>query len=358
MSQAMYPNFYRYFSAEQRRDALVIETHKLHPIGAFEQYIQDEAHGIRVGEPICFLLANTEKALFFISRRAEFEEWLNEKIVRAGDFDNLQNACAAFAEIRALGSMIEMDLVVEPVRKGEDTTPDFFISSLNCYVEVHCKQMNEDAANGIKAFNAKPGPMPAPGGITFRSHCYRPMGGEDDETTVENLAQKFAQVIGDKNAQAKEGSNNIVWLDIQDQDMWGINAEYAIPVVSRNYCFNSGGLWLALYGKNDAPVFEMNHMTDEPMYQKRVLRFDGRFQRNEEQFDAAILSFPRELLVMQNVLKTDIDIGLWMPYIMQHSQFRFELSWIDWPVKDTLHRKVEKQIEMLRVISEKIFRAD
>lgn len=351
----MNSHFMRNFSAEDLdRVFNAPSTHKRHPLGRMVRCLREGESGSKGQEGNT--LANLNRAIGLIhgAGSQDLSDWLQYASAQAikieGDY---ANASSALSEIRALGALLEMGLPVTVVRtRREMKTADFYIEPFNCYVEVHCKQMYGPAANEVVAFHAEPMPPPGPDGFSARYHEVRPVGGTDEETNVENLAQKIAQ-IKPRSEQAVDGAQNVLWLDFQDEDFWCLGSRYLHPISSCHQRFYSGGLWLAFYGRKGTALLEHHHLHHEenadPALQQ--MRFDGRFYQEGDRFDAAILYFPDETAFLQNPNRADLA-ATWMPHLMRSLRFSFEGSWCDWPPQRPLAEQIQEQLDRMDSIGE------
>jgi len=197
---------------------------------------------------------NTEYAIRNIQARGneQLKQWLPVAVSKACDVAAFENASGALGEIRAAGTMVMVGADVEPIpeEKGKKT-PDFKVTfaERTIYVEVHTKNIAGEEARKLHKFNQ---------GSTG-THVVRPAGGkpnDPDETTVENIAQKFS-AIKSKGLQAVPDEPGILWLDLQDEDWWTLSARDAeVAWIGNDGAFFTSGLWHAFYGTKGTKMLE------------------------------------------------------------------------------------------------------
>ncbi len=339
------------FTSEERSKVLSIHlSHKTHPLARLFEYVDKGDNSSDGG--VAKTASNTSRAIKHIRQHSHLEDWLKGKAsIAAGD--NFENAAAALAEIRALGTLLEGGLSVMPVPEGNSKTPDFHGSSpVEFYVEVHCKQMNKTQAEALKEFREQPMPPPDETGFSCKAISVSPMGGKSEETNVENVAQKIAQVKP-KSAQVHPEALNILWLDFEDEDLWGASVKHCVPISSSQHRFYSGGIWLAFYGNKGTPLLEHHHIhrEDGAIEQTQQMRFDGRFRQSDNLFNAVIISFPSAMICFDNPWRTPPASPHLIFNFMRFLRFDFEHSWLEWPFSGRLISKIEGVLEEIIEIS-------
>jgi hypothetical protein len=295
-------------------------THKDHPIAAlirraFTPYDTHEAQ----------VLANLDRALksCHVDHTHGAILWSRKQLQFAANEVDFQNAAALLAEIRAFGALWGCGLTVTRVRTGDERKRDFDANLRGrdpFGIEVHCKQMNAPEAKELADFlHSGPG-----------FHTIYPAGKlKPGESTAENMASKFAS-IKSRAGQAAEGMPNVLWCDLQDEDWWVLNASYALPVVTINGSFFSGGLWHAFYGQKGTPIFEANTTEETAEKVSYFMRHDGLFKQSQK-WDLAVLSFPSETVLFENphpehpLPSEEIEALIRLPW------FNFDVSRFNWP---------------------------
>ncbi len=298
-------------------------THKEQPLLHVIRAAVDPMHNAGA------VAANTDYAIRNIQARgdADLKAWLPEIVERACDTGNFENASGALGEIRAAGTLLMAGADAKRVVESpQQKTPDFRVnlpSGQELFVEVHTKNMTRAEADKLRRFNQGP-----PG-----THVVRPAGGkpgDPSETTVENVASKFAQ-IKSKGLQTVPSKPGVLWLDLQDEDWWTLSARDAAPAwVGNDGSFFSSGLWHAFYGLKGTMLLEEQSVARRAVSVSYPMRFDGMFAQHRR-WSGAVLSFRRDLLLFEN---PDPEVPLPPEFVeLATSFFRFNYgdSWLDWP---------------------------
>ncbi len=237
--------------------------------------------------------------------------WLDKKKPRIIG-ENLTDAAAALAELRAYGSLLAAGYTVKPVheKRAKGGTAEFIISEGNfsAIVEVHAKQFFEETEKELVQHNKWVSAQPKLPGVSSYEHVVHPFGkptpGKPGDTVTANAISRICG-IKPREHQLSERMPSILWEDFQDLYTWNMSMTVAQfrPIISWNGHLTSGALWYALYGWNGAPIFENCHYShlDMPSQIGRM-RHDGRFLQATK-LSAVIISLPSATILAESPVK-------------------------------------------------------
>ena len=217
-----------------------------------------------------------DQSVALMSNLPEARKWLQSKTHNLLDCEDITNASAAMAEIRAYGGLLDAGFDVEPIRVSGKPTPEFFAKhgDHTLVVEVASKHQGQ-AQNELdeQLYNAIHGRGPLPEGVehhhfqgananieTFIS-VHHPGGTPDpddpDDSVQTNVISKVCSIKDDE----KQIGGDVPALLIADFSAFeepGFEGlvKQASPIIRGHYGFTSGALWYAMYGWKNAPVFE------------------------------------------------------------------------------------------------------
>lgn len=302
---------------------------------------------------------NTEIAMRHIL--PDNHKWICRLGPRLLDLKDYSHSSSALSEIRAFGDLLRCGVSVKP--KPENTsenTPDFVVSNekQQVFIEVHAKQINNEEGKRLNNFLQDPFNIDGGNystqshGISVAEYINTPFGKptKSGESVRANFISKIAKTKQDE-AQFEEDIPSILWLDFQDEtwDMFPL-AKAVLPIISSNGAFYSGGIWYAFYGWKDAPIFEHNSI--DIFYPLEKMQHPGRFE-NQTKIDAAILSFQRSIVILENPSsKKPVSPSLWKQ-ICSHQWFNFEDSYMNWPSQD-LPQRIESEKNKIRSIAKEM----
>lgn len=255
----------------------------------------------------------TRRAADALARLPELREAMRDVIERAAGTENIPDAAAALAELRAFGAMLEAGLDVKPITAGgrRGATPDFVVNAGDgeVTVEVHARHeagqqttFRQAVANGedlpdVDRRSEKVGNHT----VTFTTTALYPGGKPDPDNPFDSIQ---ANVISrlcrakDTEAQRREGVPSVLWLDLsQFGAMTHTLLEQTIPLVSGHIGLTSGAIWHAFYGWKGAPILEEGN-------RKRIeMGHDGRFRLSgakKSHLAAVIVCFEKGLILFEN----------------------------------------------------------
>ncbi|MEG8219291.1 hypothetical protein OSJ57_01490 [Sphingomonas sp. HH69] len=255
----------------------------------------------------------TRDAADMLARLPDLRDAMRKTIERAADLENVPDAAAALAELRAFGSMIEAGIDVRPINAGgqHGATPDFIVDAGDgpVTVEVHAKheagpqtELRQAAADGkdvpgVERSSHDNGSHR----VTFTTTVLHPGGAPDPENPFDsvqaNVISKLCRVKSEE-TQRREGVPSVLWLDLSHFGvMTHTLLEQTIPLVSGNIGLTSGAIWHAFYGWKGAPILEEGN-------RKRVnMGHDGRFRLSgtkKSPLAAVIVCFESGLVLFEN----------------------------------------------------------
>ncbi len=255
----------------------------------------------------------TRKAADALACLPDQREAMLNVIERAAGTENIPDAAAALAELRAFGAMLEAGFSVQPITAGgkRGATPDFVVNAGDgeVTVEVHARHeagqqttFRQAVANGkelpgVDRRSEKVGDHT----VTFTTTALYPGGKPDPNNPFDSIQ---ANVISrlcrakDKEAQRREGVPSVLWLDLSRFGaMTHTLLEQTISLVSGQVGLTSGAIWHAFYGWKGAPILEEGN-------RKRIeMGHEGRFRLSgskKSHLAAVIICFEKGLVLLEN----------------------------------------------------------
>lgn len=308
------------------------KTHKQQPLAR----LLDPHNNNKFGS-VAQVLANTNRAIGFINQRYDMEKWLCKKLKVACGTD-FADASGALAEIRALGMLLEAGFNPRCVPEGDEPTPDFELIdeginfNVTATIEVTCRQMDGNEATKLAKFNNNAPSQPDNNVCII--HTLGPPSKNKHEHTTMNVVHRIASLKqGDK--QIYPNTPHILWVDFQDEDMFGIENQI-VPVevdstVDHEGNFHSGGIWLGFFGHNGDEVLYNARCDEEFTSQMSTpMNFKGRFQQ-EPLLSLAVLSFPRLTILFENPNPQTAIQSTWWPKAFKLPWISFAQSYVSWP---------------------------
>jgi hypothetical protein len=232
---------------------------------------------------------------------------------RAVNPDNIPDAAAALAELRALGGLIEGGMKARPLpasgRRG--AMPDLEADAGDgiVTVEVHAKhedgrqtELRQAVADGLNVPGVERTRADYPGGsVTSSMVVLHPGGAPDPAKPFDSIqANVISKLCGVKKgeAQRRAGVPSVLWLDLS---YFGVMTrsllEQTIPVISGHIGLTSGAIWYAFYGWKGAPILEEGNRKAITMGHEGRFRLAG---DAKSRYAAAIICFDRGLIVFEN----------------------------------------------------------
>jgi hypothetical protein len=287
-----------------------IEAIKTAPLFAGDRHPAWSALFLQQASATDFLTRKSADALHHLPA---LREQMRGSIQRAASVENISDAAAALAELRAFGGMFEAGMNVQPIDAGgkRGATPDFVVDAGDgpVTVEVHARH---EAGAQTKFRQAIAGGRDVPGverrsevigsnKVTFVTSVLYPGGKPDSKNPFDSIQ---ANVISrlcrakDKEAQRRAGVPSVLWLDLSNfGTMTHTLLEQTLPLVSGHIGLTSGAIWHAFYGWKGAPVLEEGN-------RRRIeMGHDGRFRltgNKKSHLAALIVCFEKGLVLFEN----------------------------------------------------------
>ncbi|MDH5682390.1 MAG: hypothetical protein OEZ36_12445 [Spirochaetota bacterium] len=296
------------------------------------------------------ILSNTDNAVFVktntdicLKHIYSFNpDWLNDKrkiVLTENDYKNIS---ATLGEIRAYGELLWIwGDKVKALKEGSD----FIIEDDNfdVHVEIHAPQHSpKGQPQHLETLQSKNLIIEVSHTIPF---------GKPERNGIDNIqgeaVSNLASIKG-KEHQFSESEISILWLDLQDMDVWpvGFGLEQCDPIGSFKESLTSGALWNAIYAKKNDYIYESFsfHGKKSTVYQ---MEFDGRFQQKTK-IDFIVVSFPSDQIVFQNHNSKKTIPNEFVKKLYHLFHFNLSLSWLDWPNTGSLEKKVEIAREAIK----------
>ena len=257
-----------------------------------------------------------EESVRLISNRKDGPGWLAAKTSKLLDVDDVNNASAAMAEIRAFGGMIEAGFDVDPVAETEKPTPDFIATTEDQTVAFEVAAKHQDREQDKlqeQIHDAMRGNGPVPAGVEhslYRGHrgsiesfvsVHQPGGKPNPEKPNDSVQTNLtSRVCAIKGGEQQIPDDKAAVLVVDFNDFGGPLTPHTLidqtaPAITGRDGFTSGALWYAFYGWNGAPVFDG---------EERVrMEHEGRFRMRGEQrskLSAALIVLPEHVVRFEN----------------------------------------------------------
>lgn len=257
-----------------------------------------------------FLTRNAADAL---ARLPGARDAMRGVIGRAASLDNIPDAAAALAELRAFGGLLQAGLAVDPIDAGgkRGATPDFVVgtSDGDVTVEVHARhEAGQQTVFRQAVLDGEDLPdvdrrseIIGRHKVSFTTTALYPGGKPDPNKPFDSIqANVISRLCSakDEEAQRREGVASVLWLDLSHfGSMTHTLLEQTIPLVSGHIGLTSGAIWHAFYGWKGAPILEEGN-------RKRIeMGHDGRFRLSgakKSHLAAVIVCFEKGLVVFEN----------------------------------------------------------
>lgn len=307
-------------------------THKEHPLARLlrvDRYRGDFALSVA---------KNTSDALQHLRSHTmgEWCAWFLKKKQYLTTVEDFAQASSAPGEIRA-ADIVQGVLPARPVPEAHAPnrkTPDFeaTVAAKSIVIEVSTKHMHEHAAGELHNFycGAHTGTNTYTTrnfegeAIKIRKHIVSPFGSSGGDTMAETVASKIASVKRGA-AQATQSRSGVLWLDFQDEDMWGLASKHCQPYgQAPTGEYWSSGIWHGLYGEVGFPMLEANGTWP---FSFVTQRFPGLFLQSPN-WSAAVLSFADGFVLCENPKPTFPLPPEVFEAFRAHSMFVPQYSWI------------------------------
>jgi hypothetical protein len=281
----------------------------------------------------------TDKCIQLVNRINQ--NWLKDKVKIILNYADFSNVSAALGEIRAFGELIWI--------KGEDVLAgksgsdfNFKLNDVTVHIEVNTPQhRTKRHTMEHESFESDR--------IKGKTYEIFPFGWP--ERNIDNVQGETVSKIASvkqKEHQFQKDTINILWVDLKDPTLWQLDFgnEQFLPISAFREEITSGAFWNAFYAKKNTYIYE--HLSVQGLASKIYkMEYNGRFW-NESLVDFVIADTRTDQILFQNPNR-DMNI----PNELFRSMyclfaFNLELSWLDWPVKGSLLKRVEIELERIQ----------
>lgn len=296
---------------------------------------------------------NTESAACLIKEKDP--KWLNALKSRLVADDDFTHASSALGEIRAYGALLEtgMNVAPAPSVQGSNVSPEFEIDNGDgrVIVEVHSRQLDEKQSQSLdvnavelqKRHKEEVEKARAAGEVknvlTMGEVEVFPTGAPDParegDSVLTNTISRIA-AIKQNEKQVDPNKPFILWLDLQDQAVWGVppSEELFSPLYSEGIegYVGSGPFWFALYALKGDPLIESRGYD----YRSMPMAHDGRFEMTmkahggKSRVSAVIYSLPYATFLMENPNPTQPIPPRVRATLLKLPRFRLDRSIVEW----------------------------
>lgn len=251
-----------------------------------------------------------------IAQENNGEEWLRDLKPRLLDFESIDNASSALAEIRVYGGLLEAGFSVQPIPRKDDKTPDFNIDAGDgqVTVEVFAKHQDKKQDELLNAAHSPNLPLTkdverstfVAGSRTITTTIVEltPAGKPDPDKPFDSIqANMISRVCSIKQSEGQLPSDRPSLLVVDFTQFGGANVSNFLksgqtsPIESGHQGITCGAIWYALYGWKGAPVFE------EGAHKLVRMMHDGRFRlkgQNKTKISAVLVVFHESAVLLEN----------------------------------------------------------
>jgi len=299
--------------------------------------------------PLIYLVlceeTRTEKVAFRTDKcvqlvQAENSKWLKEKVKIILNEKNISNVSASLGEIRAYGELMWVwRSKIRTGKSGSDFSME--VEGSNIKIEVHTPQ------NSSKRHKLEHESFTSDRIKCNVSEIFSFGWPERKNDNVQGEAVSNLVAIKQKEHQFERASINILWIDLKDPILWrqDFGIEQFSPIGAFQEAITSGAFWNAFYAKKNTNIFDQLSMQGIPsdIYK---MEFNGRFWSNSL-IDFVVADIHTDKIVFQNH-KRNVSIPVEL-YKSLHRLFSFNLecSWLDWPQKGQLSRRIEFELKRI-----------
>lgn len=255
-------------------------------------------------------------SIFRIAHVPGGEDWLKAKVHYLMDFDEINNASSALAEIRAYGALLEAGFQVFPIPHTDDSTPDFEVDAGEGRITVEIAAKHQDAATDQQQVAIHSGGelpedvhrservIPGKGKITTTVASITPGGKPDpnkpNDSVQANLVSKVCSIKQDER-QIPDDKPAVLVMDFANFGGPNIaemqNPGDAAPVQTGHQHVTCGPFWYGLYGWKGAPLFESG------MHRLVHMQHPGRFRltgAKKSKLSAVLLVLSKSSSLLEN----------------------------------------------------------
>lgn len=299
-----------------------------------------------------------QNSVFRVAQAPGGEDWLKSKIPYLMDFEEINNASSALAEIRAYGALLEAGFQVFPITHTDDSTPDFEVNAGDGRITVEVAAKHQDAATDqLQHAIHSGGPLPkdvhrserdignGKGRMITTIASITPGGKPDptkpNDSVQANLTSKVCSIKQDER-QIPGDKPTILIMDFANfggpQIAQLQSPGEAAPIQSAHHHLTCGPFWYGLYGWKGAPLFESG------MHRLVHMQHDGRFRLagpKKSKLSAVLLVLSMSSILLENPWATHRLPDRSRLTLMHYPWFDLTRSIGDWAPGDAA-----KQIEL------------
>ncbi len=269
-----------------------------------------------------------------------YGNWINSKVndLKKADITGISSI---MGEIRALGYL--HDVFVNNLCPKTGKGPDFEANLSNKKIVIEVNTQLGSQKNTIIDHGSR-----TTGNISIGVREIVPYSfpvREKDNITG-NAVSKIAGIKCLEH-QFQKDNINILWIDYLDPISWIFDMnEQDHPISVFNKTITSGPLWWAMYGKKGNSIFDdlqIGHGTDFPY----KLEFDGKLSKDSF-LDFVVFVNPFNTIVFQNHYRINTPDEIFLA-LFGLPFFKYNDSWINFPLSDLRFRVIRKRCEMSRL---------
>lgn len=286
-------------------------------------------------------IANRTDWCFGIVKKKN-SSWLESKVKKIITDKNMGNVSATLGEIRAYGELV---FVWNDAIKANSSGNDFSFKAQNTEVKVEVHTPQHRSQRRVIKHKSLDIDCIKSSVLEIYSFGY-------PEKNIDNVQGEATSKLGgikDKEHQWDAKSINILWIDLKDPILWPLELwrDQSLSVSQFNEDITSGAFWCAFYGKRNTYIYD-NLSVSGILSTTYAMEYNGRFW-NDSLIDFVIADTPTDKIVFQNLNRKDIYIPDELFQKIHHLfAFNLELSWLDWPLRNSLTRRIETQLEIIQ----------
>lgn len=272
-------------------------------------------------------------------------EWLEKKAKFVLSDEDYSNVSALLGEIRAYGELIWVwGKNVQAGNSGNDFSIE--IENKIFRIEVNTPQ------HRTKRYSVEHESF---GSDRVKGKIFEifPFGWPD--RNIDNVQGEAVSKISSIKQEEHQLSNdaiNVLWVDLKDPVLWCLDfgTENFLSLSAFREEITSGAFWNAFYAKKGTFIYDQ---LDSKGLSSKIykMEYNGRFWNNTV-LDFVVADTQKNLVIFQNPNRnTDIPNEFYRN-IHRFFAFNMELSWLDWPDKGNLSKRVELEIEKIQSYKE------
>lgn len=332
--QPLFPNLLNLFGTS--RPASAPPDAGCHPLLSLLQARVDDRHTYRSA-------LETDRCIRVIQQYNP--SWLLSRVQIVLTNTDIRNVAAAMGEIRAYGELLSIwPEHITPQVRGCDFLVD--LAGTTIEIEVHSPQPIADVRHHFTREGEH---------VSFSTSEVFPFGypDRDGDNVQGDAVARLASLKQDEH-QFSDLNLSVLWLDFHDPCTWPLvlGEQQFRSISCFRETFTSGAVWNAFYARQGDRVHDSLTVTgmSHPAYE---MEFNGRFNQ-ETKVDFAVFDTADFKCVFQNHRRsTVVPPRLWADFICLFA-FRWELSWLDWPIAGTLEHRIEHERNVIAQLPDQL----